>query len=147
MEKRYFSLLAHPSIVIGTVGIWAAKVSFIETNFSWPSLIWQTHLCSTSFHCPQFWSYSSSVYQLVDSTHCKSVLANRVRREFKNRVSRSIKYSRFFGHRSPQARFLIFVYLVLIDGVRYRLFLLNANFRRLNMWLFFVEPSFSWFWS
>ena len=59
--------------------------------------------------------------------------------EFKNRVSRSSKYSRFFDHRNSQTRFLIFVYLVLLDGLRYRLYQLNANFRRIMF--FFTSLS------
>ena len=47
--------------------------------------------------------------------------------EFKNRVGQSTKYSRFFDHRRSQTRFLIFAFLDLLDGVQYRLYLLNAN--------------------
>ena len=42
-------------------------------------------------------------------------------------------YSRFFDRRSLQTRFLIIVYLVLLDGVQYRLYLLNAKFHRIML--------------
>ena len=58
---------------------------------------------------------------------------------FKKRVSRSSKYSRFFDRTSAQTQFLIFVNLVLLDGVPYRLYLLNAKFHLIM--LFFTSLS------
>ena len=94
----------------GTVGLEAAKVLLIETNFS-----------------------------LNKFDTAKSPVFKKHFGEFKNWVSRSLKYSRFFDRRSSHTRLLIFVYLVLLDGVRYRLYLLNANVRRLM--LFFTSLS------
>ena len=49
--------------------------------------------------------------------------------EFMNQKSRSSKFSRFAGvRRRSQARFFIFVYLVLLDRVRYRLYLIMLLF-------------------
>ena len=112
------------------MGIEAANNLLIEANFS----------------LNKFYTANSSAFNLFLSTIMKLqfFFCQRVSRfnslkkrfgEFKNRVSLSLKYSRFFDLRSSQTRFLFFVYLVLLDGVRYQLYLLNAKFCRI---LFFI---------
>ena len=53
--------------------------------------------------------------------------------ESKNRVISITKVFSFLWPQELQKRFLIFVYLVLLEGVRYRLYLLNAKFCRIML--------------
>ena len=128
-KKRDFSVLANPSVVNGTRGIQAANVLLTETNFSLNKF---DTVKSSVFNL-----FSLSATLMLHIFFCIPVsLFNSSKKrfgEFKDRVSRSSKYSRFFDRTSSQTRFLIFEYLVLLDGVRYRLHLLNAKFRRVML--------------
>ena len=113
----------------------AAKILLIETNFS----LNKFDTVKTSV----FSLFSLSAIMILQFFFCLPVgRFNSLKKrfgEFKNRVSRSLKYSRFPDRRCLQTRFLSFGYLVLLDGVRYHLYLLNANFRRII--IFFISLS------
>ena len=117
----------------GTVGIDAAIVSLSETNFSFNKV---DTAKSSVFHL-----LSTSVVMKLEFFFCQPFSRfNPFKKRFGEfRVGQSKKYSRFFDCRSLQTRFLIFVCLDLLDGVQYRLYLLNAKFCRIL--LFFTSLS------
>ena len=127
-KKGDFSVLANPSVVNRTVGIEAAKVLLTETNFLYNKFDTAT---SSVFNL-----FSLSAIMKLEFLFCLPV--SRRFSKFKNRASRSLKCSRYFDRRISQTRFLIFVYLVLLDGVRYQLYQLNAKFRRNMLFYIFV---------